>query len=208
MPKEATMTGAPLLYTPPAVNTQNVLYGVGLVYTSPVGTALPSDQNLGVGSSWTGGGWAYIGATDAGVSLTYNPSTVDISIEEQPTPVATLVDKATAEVTFDFNEETLANINIAYGGASTIAVTAPGASQPGKSVLSLSVNITQLACAVVGKNQLGFARVLSIPAIMSVGQVKTDYRRSANQRMYPTTFSSVCPFDEIQWIDLTSLATS
>jgi hypothetical protein len=202
------MPGAPLLYTPPSVNTQNVLYGVGLVYTGPLGTALPGDQNLGVGTSWISGGWSYIGATDAGVSLTWNPSTVDISIEEQPTPVAVLVDKATAEITFDFNEETLANINMAYGNAGTIAVTAPGASQPGKSVLSLSVNFPQIAVAVVGKNALGFARVLSIPAMMSSGQVKTDYRRSANQRMYPATFSAVCPFAQIQWVDLTAIAAS
>jgi hypothetical protein len=202
------MTGAPLVYSPPAVNTTNVLYGIGIVFTAPVGTALPTDQNLGVGSSWISGGWAYIGATDAGVSVAYNPSTVDINIEEQSTPVAVLVDKATAEISFDFNEETLANVNLAYGGAGTIAVTAPGAGQPGKSVLSLSTNVTQLACAVIGKNALGFARVLSVPAVMSTGQVKTDYRRSANQRMYPVTLSSVCQYNLITWIDLTAVATS
>jgi len=202
------MSGAPLLYSPPAVVTTNVLYGVGIVMTGPLGTALPSDQNLGVGASWLSGGWSYIGATDAGVSLTYNPSTVDINIEEQPTPVATLVDKATAQVTFDLNEETLANINLAYGNAGSVVVTGAGASQPGKSVLSLSVNVTQLACAVIGKNALGFARVLSVPGVMSTGQVKTDYRRSAAQRMYPVTLNSVCAFDLIQWLDLTSPATS
>ena len=202
------MPGAPLVYSPPSVVTTNVLYGVGIVMTGPLGTALPSDQNLGVGSAWLSGGWNYIGATDAGVSLTYNPSTVDISIEEQPTPVATLVDKATAQVTFDLNEETLANINLAYGNAGSVVVTGAGASQPGKSVLSLSVNVTQLACAVIGKNALGFARVLSVPGVMSTGQVKTDYRRSAAQRMYPVTLNSVCPFSSIQWLDLTAIATS
>ena len=202
------MPGAPLVYSPPAINTTNVLYGVGIVMTATLGTALPSDQNLGVGSSWLGGGWSYVGATDAGVSLTWNPTTVDINVEEQPTPVAVLTDKATATVTFDFNEETLANINMAYGNAGTVAVTAAGASQPGKSVLSLSINFPQIACAVIGKNALGFARVLSLPAIMSTGQVKTDYRRSAAQRMYPATFNTVCPFTSIQWIDLTAIATS
>jgi hypothetical protein len=202
------MSGAPLVYSPPAVTTSNVVYGIGLVFTAPVTTALPSDQNLGVSASWISGGWTYIGATDAGVSLSYTPSTVDILIEEQPTPVATIVDKATAQVTFDFVEETLTNINMAYGNAGTIAVTAPGASQPGKSVLSLSLNFPQLACAVISKNQLGFARVMSIPAIMSTGQVKTDYRRSANQRLYPTTFNTICPFNQISWIDLTAVATS
>lgn len=202
------MSGPPLVWSPPSPNTQNVVVGLGLVFTASVGTALPSDQNLGVGSSWTGGGWSYIGATDSGVTLTWTPSTVDIGIEEQPTPVDKIVDKGTAEVSFNFSEETLANINLAYGAAGTIAVTAPGASQPGKSVLSLSTNFPQLACAVVGRNQLGFARVLSVPAIMSSGTVATTYRRAANQRMYPATFGAVCPFNQIAWTDLTAVATS
>jgi hypothetical protein len=202
------MTGAPLLYTPPSVTTTNVLYGTGILLTAEVGTALPDDQDLGVGSAWTGGGWNYIGATDQGVALNWNPSTNDINIEEQPTPVATIVATATMQVSFDFSEETLANINLAYGGGGTIAVTAPGASQPGKSVLSLSLTAPQLACAVIGKNSLGFARVLSIPAVMSAGTVATSYRRAAAQRLYPCTLSSVCPTDQISWTDLTALASS
>ena len=202
------MSGAPLVYAPPSYTTTNVVYGVGIVMTAPINTNLPSDQNLGVGASWLSGGWSYIGCTDAGVSVTWNPTTVDISIEEQPTPVAVIVDKATAQVTFDFSEETLTNINLAYGGAGTITPYSAGASQPGKSVLTLSTNFPQLACAVISKNQLGFARVMSIPAIMSTGQVKTDYRRSANQRLYPTTFNTICPFNQISWIDLTAVATS
>ena len=202
------MSGAPLVYAPPSYTTTNVVYGVGIVMTAQLGTNLPSDQNLGVGASWLSGGWSYIGCTDAGVSVTWNPTTVDISIEEQPTPVAVIVDKATAQVTFDFSEETLTNVNLAYGGAGTITPYSAGASQPGKSVLTLSTNFPQLACAVISKNQLGFARVMSIPAIMSTGQVKTDYRRSANQRLYPTTFNTICPFNQISWIDLTAVATS
>jgi hypothetical protein len=202
------MAGAPLLYTPPAVTTTNVLYGLGLVFTAPLNTALPSDQNLGVGSSWTGGGWSYIGATDAGVTLTWTPSVVDISIEEQPTPVAKIVDKATFEVSFNFSEETLTNLNVAYGAAGSIAVTAPGAGQPGKSVLSMSLNFPTLACAVIGKNQFGFARVLSIPGVMSSGTVATSYRRAANQRLYPCTFGATCAFSSIVWVDLTAIATS
>lgn len=202
------MTGAPLLYTPPSVVTTNVLYGTGILFTAPLGTAVPSDQNLGVATSWTGGGWSYIGATDQGVALNWNPSTNDISIEEQPTPVATIVTTATMQLSFDISEETLNGINLAYGGGGTIAVTAPGASQPGKSVLTLSLTSPQLACAIVGKNSLGFARVLSVPAVMSAGTVATSYRRAASQRLYPVTLSSVCPTSSISWTDLTALATS
>lgn len=202
------MPGAPLLYTPPAYTATNVLYGVGVLFTAPVGTAVPSDQNLGVGSSWVSGGWSYIGATDQGVSLTFNPTTTDIRIEEQQTPVAALVDQVTMEVTTSLSEETLANINVAWGNGGTVSVTAAGASQPGKSVLTLSTNFASLACALIGKNQLGFARVLSIPIVMSAGSVKTDYRRAANNRSYPLTLNAISPLSQITVTDLTSIATS
>lgn len=202
------MTGAPLVYSPPSYNTLNVLWGVGILFTAPVGTALPSDQNLGVGSAWTTGGWNYIGATDSGVSVNWTPKTVDINIEEQPTPVAVIVDTADLNITTNLNEETLAGINLAFGGAGTIAVTAPGAGQPGKSVLSLSTNFPYLAAALVGKNQEGYARVLSIPTVMSAATVKIDFRRAAAQRMYALQLNATCPFSSITWTDLTAVATS
>ncbi|HEX3958081.1 MAG TPA: hypothetical protein VHZ03_15815 [Trebonia sp.] len=202
------MSGAPLLYTPPAYAATNVLYGIGVLFTAPVGTAVPSDQNLGVGSSWVSGGWNYIGATDQGVSLTFNPTTTDIRIEEQQTPVAALVDQVTMEITTSLSEETLANISLAWGNSGSVSVTAPGASQPGKTTLVLSTNFNSLACALVGKNQLGFARVLSVPVVMSAGSVKTDYRRAANNRSYPLTLNAISPMNEITITDLTALASS
>lgn len=202
------MTGAPLSYTPPAYNTQNVLWGVGILMTGPVGTALPSDQNLGVGSAWTTGGWSYVGATDSGVSLNWTPKTVDINIEEQPTPVAVIVDTADLNITTNLNEETLNGVNLAFGGAGTLAVTAPGAGQPGKTVLSLSTAFPTLAAALIGKNQLGYARVVSVPGVMSAATIKVDYRRAAAQRMYALQLNAICPYDEIEWVDLTALATS
>ena len=202
------MAGPPLVYTPPNYVTSNVLYGVGIMFTALPGTTVPSDQNLGVGSAWTGLGWAYIGATEAGVTVTFNPTTQDLNIEEQPTPVAVIVSTATLQVTASLSEETLANVNLAWGNGGTIAVTPPGAGQPGKSVLTLSTNFAQMAVAVIGKNQQGFARVLSIPTVMSAGQVQTAYRRAAQQRLYPLTLNAVCPFNQITWTDLTAIATS
>jgi hypothetical protein len=196
-----------LSYSPPSYNTQNVVYGTALCFTAPVGTSLPSDANLGVGSSWTGGGWSYIGATDSGVTLTWTPSTQDISIEEQPTPVAVLVTTANLQITFDLSEETLSNISLAYGNGA-IATTSAGAGQPAKSVLSLSTTANHIAAAVVGKNQNGYARVFSVPEMMSAGTVATSFRRASSQRLYPTTFNTVCPFENIQVIDLTAPASS
>ena len=202
------MPGAPLVYTPPNYTTQNVLYGVGIMFTALPGTALPSDQNLGVASAWTGGGWAYIGATESGLTVTFNPSTQDITIEEQPTPVAVIVSTATLQVTCSLSEETLGNVNMAWGNGGSIAVTPAGAGQPGKSVLTLSTNFASMAVAVIGKNQQGYARVLSVPQVMSAGQVQTAYRRAAQQRLYPLTLNATCPFNQISWTDLTAVATS
>jgi hypothetical protein len=202
------MPGAPLLYTPPNYVATNVLYGIGVLFTAPVGTALPSDQNLGVGSSWVSGGWSYVGATDQGVSLNYAPSTNDINIEEQQTPVAVIVTNISFQITTSLSEETLANINLATGMSGSVSVTAPGASQPGKSTLVLSSTFGSLAAAVVGKNQLGFARVFSVPTVMSTGSVKVDFRRAANARLWPVTLNATCPMSSVSVVDLTSIATS
>jgi hypothetical protein len=202
------MAGPPLVYSPPNFTTTNVLFGIGILFTAIVGTAVPSDQNLGVGSAWTGLGWAYVGATEAGVTVTFNPTTQDLTVEEQPTPVGVAVSTATLQVTCSLSEETLGNVNLAWGNGGAIAVTPAGASQPGKSVLTLSTNFQQVAVALVGKNQLGFARVLSVPTVVSAGQVQTAYRRAAQQRLYPLTLNAVCPFNQITWTDLTAIATS
>jgi hypothetical protein len=202
-----------LPYTPPAYTTTNVLYGVGILFTaanpSPgVGATVPGDANLGVGSSWLGLGWNYVGATEAGVTLTFNPTVQNINIEEQPTPVGVAVNTADLQITTNLSEETLAHINMAWGNGGTTAVTAAGAGQPGKSVLTLSTAFQTLSAAIVGVNQLGFARVLYIPVVVSAGQVQTAFRRAAQQRLYPLTLTAICPFSSIQWTDLTAVATS
>ena len=202
------MAGPPLVYSPPNYTTTNVLYGIGILFTATVGTSVPSDQNLGVATAWTGLGWAYVGGTEAGVTVTFNPTTQDLNIEEQPTPVAVAVSTATLQVTCTMSEETLFNVNMAWGNGGSIAVTPAGAGQPGKSVLTLSTNFQQMACALIGRNQQGYARVLSIPQVMSAGQVQTAYRRAAQQRLYPLTLNTICPFNQITWTDLTAVATS
>ena len=202
------MAIVPLNYTPPAYGTTNVLYGVGILFTAPPGTAVPGDAYLGYGTSWTGLGWSYIGGTLDGVTLTFAPTTQNILIEEQPTPVGVAVSTADLTVTCNLSEETLNNVSLAWGNSGTQAVTAPGASQPGKTVLTLSTVFPSLSLALIGKNQLGYARVLDVPLVVSAGQVQTAYRRAAQQRVYPLTLSAICPFTSITWSDLTALATS
>src|ERR1017187_1209972 len=202
------MAIVPLNYTAPAYTTTNVLYGVGILFTAPPGTAVPGDAYLGYGTSWTGLGWSYIGGTLDGVTLTFAPTTQNILIEEQPTPVGVAVPTADLTVTCNLSEETLNNVSLAWGNSGTQAVTAPGASQPGKTVLTLSTVFPSLSLALIVKNQSGYARVLDVPLVVSAGQVQTAYRRAAQQRVYPLTLSAICPFTSITWSDLTALASS
>lgn len=202
------MAGPPLVWTAPSYNTQNVLYGIGVLFTAINGTSVPSDQNLGVGSAWTGLGWQYVGATEAGLTLTFNPAVQNLVVEEQPTPAAVAINTVDIAIATSLSEETLSNINLSWGFGGTIAVTPPGAGQPGKSVLTLSTNFQTVACAIVGKNSLGFARVLYIPSVFSAGQVQTAYRRAAQQRLYPLTLTAICPLNQVAWTDLTAIATS
>lgn len=202
------MAIVPLNYSPPAYTTTNVLYGVGILFTAPTGTAVPGDAYLGYGSSWTGLGWNYIGGTLDGVTLTFAPTTQNILIEEQPTPVGVAVSTADLTITCNLSEETLNNVSMAWGNSGTQATTAPGASQPGKTVLTLSTVFPSLSAALIGKNQEGYARVLYVPTVISAGQVQTAYRRAAQQRVYPLTLSAICPFTSVTWSDLTALATS
>lgn len=202
-----------LTYAPPAYGTTDVLFGTGILFTAPnpspgVGATLPSDANLGVGSAWTGLGWSYVGATEAGVTQTYNPTTQNINIEEQPTPVGVAVNTADLQFTANLSEETLNTVNLAYGNSGSIATTPAGAGQPGKSVLTLSTTFATLSAALIAKNSFGFATVLSIPVMVSAGQVQTAFRRAAQQRLYPVTLSAICPFTSIQFIQLTAVATS
>lgn len=202
-----------LTYAPPAYGTSDVLFGTGILFTAPnpspgVGATVPSDANLGVGSAWLGLGWSYVGSTEAGVTQTYNPTVQNISIEEQPTPVGVAVSTADLQFTTNLSEETLFNINLAYGNSGSIATTAAGAGQPGKSVLTLSTTFATLTAALVAQNAYGFATVLYIPVVVSAGQVQTAFRRAAQQRLYPLTLSAICPFSSISFTELTAVATS
>jgi hypothetical protein len=191
-------------FLPPAYNTQEVLFGNGYLWTSPFGTALPADVDLGDFSKWTG--WTYTGGTDQGVQVQFSPNMNDIQIEETPIPVASLVQTATFQISTSMAEETLNNINLAYGGGGSIATQSQGTGVPGKKTLTLSSNFASLACAILAKNDLGFPRVFYIPKINSAGQVQTNFRRAADKRMYPITLNSLTDLSNCQVIDIISTA--
>lgn len=192
-------------FLPPGWTTGNVLFGVGYLWTATYGNALPADVNLGDSTQWLLSNWSYVGSTDQGVTLTFNPSMSNLQIEEQVTPIASLVSTATYQVTTSLAEETLNNINLAYGNGGVLTQTAAnsGSNQPAKTVLNLSSTFKNLAVAVLGSNQNGYPRVFYVPKVNSAGQVQTAFRRAADKRMYPLTLNALCDLSLIQVIDIT-----
>jgi hypothetical protein len=205
------MTNNGTEWLPPDWDTDHVLYGIGYLFTAAYGATLPSDENLGDATlGWAASNWSYIGATDQGVTATFNPSMSNIQIEEQVMPVASLVSTATYQITFSMAEETLTNIKMAYGTGGSVSVTAPGTGQPGKSVLQLGSQGTifpYLAAAILGQNDSGYPRVFYVPKIQSAGQVQTAFRRAAAERMYPVTLNALCDLSQMDVIDITAAAT-
>lgn len=196
---------ATINFAAPPVNKANVLYGVGVLYTAPGEpdvTPLPDDADLGA-APWADP-WVFHGATDQGVKLTWNPKTQTINIEEDSLPVATLVDTVDYTIELSLAEETLTNIQMAFGGGGELNTTVAATGVAGKSVLTLSTDAPLLVAAVVGKNQQGKPRIVYIPGVQSVGQVETTYRRVADKRMYPATLNALCKPSDIQIIDITA----
>jgi hypothetical protein len=191
-------------FLPPAYSSSQVLFGNGYLWTAPFATALPADIDLGDLTKWVG--WTYVGATDQGVQIQFSPNMNEINIEETPIPIASLVQTATFQISAALSEESLVNINLAYGGGGSIATQAQATGVPGKKTLTLSSNFATLACAILAKNDLGFPRVFYVPKIMSAGQVQTNFRRAADKRMYPITLNSLTDLANCQVIDIISAA--
>lgn len=185
----------------------NVLYGTAFLFTSPEGTALPADIDLGDSAAWATASWNYVGASDQGVTITFNPSVTQIQIEEQMMPTASPVSTAQFTVDVSLAEDTLANMQLAYGGGGSITATAAATGQPGKSVLKLSDTFPVLQAGLIGTNAQGFPRVLYVPRVMSAGQVATSFRRAADKRMYPVTLNALCDLPDIVVTDITAAAT-
>lgn len=178
-------------WAPPQWGTSDVLYGTGVMWVNSSWATVPGDSDLGDSTKWPAFGWRYIGATAQGVAVTFTPRMTTIGIEEQAIPVAEVCDTATFTVETSLAEENFNNMNLAYGNGGLITTTAQGIGQPMKQVLNFSTNFQQVACALLGRNQWGYPRMLYVPVLISTGTVKTDYRRAADKRMYPLSLSSL-----------------
>jgi hypothetical protein len=197
---------------PPIVNTQNVLVGAAAFFYQPyVATTppvMPIDSlgfvdvtsanafSASPSPTWASP-WLPGGATEAGLQLQVQRTTQDQNIEEQSTPVVVSSNAGQVQVAVSFAEDTLETMKLAYGGG-TITTVAAATGVPGTRELVLQEGLDVVAVGFEGRGPKGQWRRVLIPQMVATGNVQTDYRRSANNRVYAVTFRALVPLNQIR----------
>lgn len=187
----------------PQKDVTAVLVGVSWLYIAPGNTALVGDE-VAYGAEWEDP-WRYGGATEEGVSQSFERDVNYHRIEEQTSPVRVTINESTISISTSFAEHTLENMKTAMGGG-RITKTAAGSGQPGKSILTFQDDLEEFAVGLEGKNPEGFWRRFYIPRVVSVATVETAHRRSESKKLLPATFNAICAIEEIGVHDMTAEA--
>lgn len=190
---------------PTLYNSNNVVVGVATLYVQPYVSGSPASlppDSQAFGTQWSSP-WVLAGGTDQGVKFGKNPKTVDIYIEEQSTPVDVLTDQTQITVDASLAEDTVQTMVWGFGGGQ-LSTVAPGASQVGKTTLTLQDPLVQWALGLETINSYGFWRRYLVPQAVQGAQTEVTFRRAAAKRMYPVTFTSICPPSQIQIVEMTA----
>lgn len=187
----------------PTKDVTKVLVGIAYLYLGPKNTALPA-ETVEYEGDW-GADWTYVGSTEEGVSQSFERDTNMHRVEEQSSPVRVTINTSTISVSTSLAEHTLENMKTAFGGGA-ITKQAAGTGTIGKSTLTLSDTLEELAVGLEGKSPEGFFRRLYIPRVVSTATVETAHRRSEGKKLLPVTLQAICDIAEIKVVDKTAAA--
>lgn len=171
----------------------------GQIVTAIDGTALTGGTGA---TTITTSPWLSAGATEQGWQVNWNPSTADIRIDEQPTPVDEQLDSATLQFVANLSEDTLTNWGYALNADKTIV--APTTTVFGKSILTPNPVLKRFKVCLESQNKGSMPRRFIVPKMTCAANVGATFKRSGTQRLIPVTFTSICKFSQIQVIDITS----
>lgn len=183
----------------------NVLVGSADLWIAPANTAAPAFLTSGLVAAPTTP-WVASGFTETGVTLNVDRKVGEIHVDEQSTPALVVPDTMDVTVDVTFAEDTLPNMQTAYGGG-TITTVAASTGIPGTSVLTLADALSVVAVCFIGTNAHGLGRLVYIPSMVAAGKVKTDYQRAKTNRSYPTTFTATCAPSLVAITDATAVGT-
>jgi hypothetical protein len=164
-------------------------------YSSSAPAALPANSvAFNTPASWTALSWIPIGATDSGVTFSFQRKVSDIMVEEQQTPVQELSDSTDVHIEVTLAEDTLQQALWAMGGGT---LTPSG----GFVTLQVASDLQQYSVAFEAANQFGYFRRYLLQPCTSVGTAKVAYRRAKDKRMWITQFTYLDKLENMQVVE-------
>lgn len=196
----------------PTKDVTKVVVGVGNLYVAEYPTPYPLNDGAvspAVPAMIPYGGnmpapWRFIGATEEGVSQSFERDITDHRVEEQSAVVLQTVNTSALTYTGSIAEHTLENMVLSFGTGAIESV--PGA-PAGSTIrrLRFSDDLNYLALLFEGKGPDGKFYRYYIPRITSTATSETSHRRSESKKLLPVTFTAVCEMKDV-FVDEIALA--
>jgi hypothetical protein len=188
-------------------DADNVLVGSAVGFIAPADTDAPEDSVTVWDPAIYVAPWVAAGATEQGWQLNWNPTTNDVNIDEQPTPVDQQLETATLQFVANLAEDTVQSWMWALNATKT--VTAPATGVFGKTTLTPQGTLQKYAVTLETQNQLEMPRRFYVPRMTAAANVGATFRRGGGgARLIPVTFTSICQLNEIVVTDITAAATA
>jgi hypothetical protein len=138
-------------------DVSKVIVGPVKLMTAPKGTSLPAFTGDTI--TWPSG-WVNPGYTEDGLTMGYQPTVVEVLVDEEPSPIYELLDKEKATVAAKMSQGTLDNLKLAISGG-TLSVTAAGVGQVALQRLDVGGGTLQeVMVGFEGLSPAGFWRVM------------------------------------------------
>jgi hypothetical protein len=170
------------------------LEGPGYLFVAPTGSALPTHAVVGsvFTDAWASP-WVALGATDEGMTWSYELSTEQIEVAEFLDPIKYVTSGRTASVSFNLASFTLKNLQRALNGAATTVTTVSGTGATLLSKLVPPAAGAEIRTMVGWQSWDNTVRLFIRQAINS-GSIEMAFQKAnGNKAVIPFTFNVEVP---------------
>jgi hypothetical protein len=179
-------------------NSANIITGSAYLFQAPVSTALitmpPTDNSVNdlVAAIITAAVWQPLGYTDAGIKFAYDPTYKDITVDEQMSPVDSLMTAEKLVVSCSLAELTLTNLARVISTAAAPAVVAAAVGTAGTTTFQQGGQqvTNKFAYLLVGMGPRGFLRMVNVYNAVATSKLDMQYKRG-EKLMTPVEFTAL-----------------
>ena len=151
----------------------NVIVGTAQAYIAPANTPSPV-INATTGLVTTPSApWVAVGFTEGGVTLNVDRKVTNIMVEEQSTPILVVPESTDVTIDIAFAEDTVLNMQTAYGGG--VITTVAGNVDVVAGVSSAGAVLTRATGSFVADGVVAGSTVVINPASTGTGDIPASY---------------------------------